>query len=280
MSKGFCLLAQNNAKTDYVRQAYALALSLHKYNKDQKISLITNDTVPEEYVHAFDKIVAIPWTDNAANSDWKIENRWKVYHASPYEETIVLEADMLITSNIEHWWDELGKRDLFFVSNVRTYRDEVVTSNYYRKTFVANSLPNLYSALHYFKKGDTAKEFYNLLEIVVNNWALFYTKYAPEQYQKWCSIDLCAAIVSKILDNEKEITDPKSYVTFTHMKPAVQGWYNVPEKWTRVIGKYYTDDGKLFLGNYLQTKVLHYVEDEFLTDEIVEKLKHGTEILH
>ena len=280
MSKGFCLLAQNNAKTDYVRQAYALALSLHKYNKDQKISLITNDTVPEEYVHAFDKIVAIPWTDNAANSDWKIENRWKVYHASPYEETIVLEADMLITSNIEHWWDELGKRDLFFVSNVRTYRDEVVTSNYYRKTFVANSLPNLYSALHYFKKGDTAKEFYNLLEIVVNNWALFYTKYAPEQYQKWCSIDLCAAIVSKILDNEKEITDPKSYVTFTHMKPRVHGWYNVPEKWTRVIGKYYTDDGKLFLGNYLQTKVLHYVEDEFLTDEIVEKLKHGTEILH
>jgi hypothetical protein len=280
MSKGFCLLAQNNAKTNYVRQAYALALSLHKYNQDQKISLITNDTVPDEYLHAFDKIIAIPWTDSAADSEWKIENRWKVYHASPYDETIVLEADMLITSNIEHWWGELGKRDLFFVSNVRTYRDEVVTSNYYRRTFVANDLPNLYSALHYFKKGDAAKEFYNLLEIIVNNWALFYTKYAPEQYQKWCSIDLCAAIASKILDNEKEITDPNSYVTFTHMKPRLQGWYNVPEKWTRVIGKYYTDDGKLFLGSYLQTKVLHYVEDEFLTDELIEKLRHGTEILY
>lgn len=279
MSKGFCLLAQNNDKTNYVRQAYALALSLHRYNKNQKISLITNDTIPDEYQDVFDQIIPIPWSDNAAESEWKIENRWKVYHASPYEETIVLEADMLITSNIEHWWTELSKRELFFVSNVRSYRDEKITNNFYRKTFVANNLPNLYSALHYFKKGDIAKEFYTLLEIAVNNWALFYSKYAPDEYQKWCSIDLCASIVSKILGNEKEITDKDSYITFTHMKPRLQGWYNVPEKWTKVIGRYYTDDGKLFLGNYLQTNVLHYVEDEFLTDAVIEKLKNGTKIL-
>lgn len=279
MSKGFCLLAQNNKDTNYIRQAYALALSLHLHNKDQKISLITNDEVPEEWKEPFDQIIPIPWTDSAEASDWKIENRWKVYHASPYDETIVLEADMLITSDITHWWAELAKRDLFFVSNVRTYRDEVVKSRYYRKTFDANDLPNLYSALHYFKKGDTAKEFYNLLEVIMNNWALFYTKYAPEKYQKWCSVDLSAAIASKILGNEKDITDPNSYITFTHMKPYVQGWYNVPEKWTKVIGRYYTDESKLFLGNYLQTRVLHYVEDSFLTEEILEKLKNGTKIL-
>tara|TARA_B110000503_G_scaffold142949_1_gene241780 strand:- start:10074 stop:10904 length:831 start_codon:yes stop_codon:yes gene_type:complete len=275
MSKGFCLLAQNNSKTDYIRQAYALALSLHKYNKDQKISLITNDIVPTEWQSVFDQIIPIPWTDSAKDSDWKIQNRWKVYHASPYDETIVLEADMLILSDITHWWDELAKRELFFVSNVRTYRDELVTSTYYRKTFVANTLPNLYSALHYFKKGDTAKEFYNLLEVIVNNWALFYTKYATEEYQNWCSIDVCAAVASKILGNETDITDPNSYITFTHMKTRVQGWYSVPERWTKVLGRYYRDDGTLLLGNYLQTKVLHYVEDEFLTDEIIENLAHG-----
>ena len=273
MSKGFCLLVQNNDKTDYVRQAYALALSLHRYNKDQKISLITNDEVPTEWKHVFDQISPIPWSDDAEDKDWKIQNRWKVYHASPYNETIVLEADMMILNDITHWWEELAKRDLFFVSNVRTYRDEVITNRFYRKTFDANDLPNLYSALHYFKKGNAAKEFYNLLEIIVNNWQLFYGKYAPEEYQKWCSIDVSAAIASKILGNEKDITDPNSYITFTHMKPAVQGWYNIPSKWTKVIGKYYTDEGNLFLSNYLQTRVLHYVEDEFLTDTIIEKLE-------
>jgi len=278
MSKGFCLLAQNNSKTDYVRQAYALALSLHLYNKDQKISLITNDEVPKEWQSVFDQIIPIPWTDSAADSDWKIENRWKVYHASPYDETIVLEADMIFTSDITHWWNELTKRDLFFVSNVRTYRDELITNRFYRKTFDANNLPNLYSALHYFKKGPVAKEFYNLLEIIVNNWALFYSKYAPNEYQKWCSIDVSVAIASKILGNEHDITDPNSFITFTHMKPIIQGWYNKPEKWTKVTGKYYTE-GKLFLGNYLQTRVLHYVEDEFLTDELIEKMENGTKLL-
>lgn len=273
MSKGFCLLAQNNSTTDYVRQAYALALSLHKYNSNQKISLITNDTIPKEWQNVFDQIIPVPWTDSAKTSDWKIENRWKVYHASPYEQTIVLEADMLILSDITHWWKELAKYELFFTSNVQTYRQETVTSRHYRKTFDANNLPNLYSALHYFKKGNTAKEFYTLLEIVVNNWELFYSKYAKERYQKWCSIDLCAAIASKILGNEKQITNADSYITFTHMKPHTQAWQFVPEKWTNVIGKYYRNDGNLVLGNFAQTGILHYVEDDFLTDKIIEKLK-------
>lgn len=275
MNRGFCLLAQNNDKTDYIRQAYALALSLHKYNKNEKISLITNNEVPKEWQEPFDQIIPIPWTDSAETSEWKIENRWKVYHASPYEKTIVLEADMLILEDISHWWKELAKYKLFFTSNVNTYRDELVTSRYYRKTFDANELPNLYSALHYFEKGDTAKEFYTLLEIIINNWQLFYSRYAKEEYQKWCSIDVCAAIASKILGNEKEITNPNSYITFTHMKPCVQKWRVTPNKWTTVLGTYYRDDGTLLLGNYIQKKILHYVEDNFLTEEIIEKLKHG-----
>lgn len=273
MSKGFCLIAQNNEKTNYVRQAYALALSLHKYNKGQKISLITNDEVPKKWQRPFDKIIPIPWTDDASDSDWKIQNRWKLYHASPYEETIALEADMLILNDITHWWDELAKRELFFVSNVRTYRDELVTSRYYRKTFDANKLPNLYSALHYFKKGDKAKEFYNLLEIIVNNWQLFYGKFAPEEYQKWCSIDLSCALASKILGNETDITDLNSFVTFTHMKSHAQRWRDVPQNWTKVIGSYYRPDGTLLLGNFVQNRVLHYVEDDFLTDKLIEKLE-------
>ena len=142
MSKGFCLLAQNNASVDYVRQAYSLAVSIHKFNKDQSISLITNDPVLEKYQSVFDNIIPIPWTDQAEDTEWKIENRWKVYHVSPYEHTIVMDVDMLVLHDITHWWAELQKRDMFFVSNVRDYRDKIVTSRVYRKTFDENTLPN------------------------------------------------------------------------------------------------------------------------------------------
>ena len=43
MSNGVCLLAQNNINTDYIRQAYALALSIVAKSPNQKVSLITND---------------------------------------------------------------------------------------------------------------------------------------------------------------------------------------------------------------------------------------------
>ena len=46
MNKGFCILAENNYKTDYVKQAYALVLSIHKHNKEN-ISIITDDIVPD-----------------------------------------------------------------------------------------------------------------------------------------------------------------------------------------------------------------------------------------
>ena len=70
MSKGFCILAQNS-EVNYVKQAYACAVSIVKNMPDAKITLITNDNVEEKYKAPFDQIVPIPWNDQAKESDWK-----------------------------------------------------------------------------------------------------------------------------------------------------------------------------------------------------------------
>lgn len=272
-SNGFCLLAQNNSNVDYVRQAYALAVSIHKFNKGQSISLITDDPVLEEYKSVFDNILPIPWTDQAKDTEWKIENRWKVYHVSPYEHTIVMDVDMLVLHDITRWWDELEKKDLFFVSNVKNYRNETVTSRFYRKTFDENNLPNLYSGFYYFKKCDKALEFFKLLELIMINWELFYRTFASNSYQSWGSFDLSCSIASKIFDNVLEITDPTSCITFTHMKAHCQGWNEIPTNWTNVLGTYMTTDNTMLIGNYLQHNILHYVEPEFLTDRVIKQLE-------
>jgi hypothetical protein len=98
MSKGHIFLAQNS-DVDYVRQACALALTIKKYNKHNETCLITNDPVPPLYRHAFDHIVPIPWGDSAIGSAWKIENRWKIIHASPFKENIVYELTPYPTKN-------------------------------------------------------------------------------------------------------------------------------------------------------------------------------------
>ena len=116
MSNGICVVAQNNSTTNYVKQAYALALSILAKSPNTNISLITNDEVP---YNVFDKVIPIPWSDIAHN-DWKIENRYKVYHVTPYTNTIVFDADMLVLDNITPIWNNL--HNLSFATNVKTYR--------------------------------------------------------------------------------------------------------------------------------------------------------------
>lgn len=265
MSRGIVVLAQNG-KDDYVMQACILAMSLQIHNKTTKISIITDDEVPINYQKFFDNIIPIPWNDDASTSEWKVENRWKIYHASPYEETIVLDTDMLVLQNIDSWWAFLSKYEVYFTSKVLTYRGDIANTAYYRQTFIKNNLPNLYAGLHYFKKCAFAQEFYAWLELVVQNWETFYEQHLePNTRPKHVSIDVCAAIVAKILDCETQITNSKTeLLSFVHMKPYCQGWEQTKSSWQDNISFYMSDDCELFIGNHMQKNIFHYTENNFI----------------
>lgn len=272
MSKGFLMLAQNNKSDDYVKQACLNAMSIKATNADALVSLVTNDEVPKKYKKLFDKIIPIPYGDAAVDSEWKVENRWKLYHVSPYDETVVMDTDMIVLQDISTWWKFLSNYDLFFVNNVYTYRDEVVTSDFYRKTFTANDLPNIYVGFHYFKKSELAYKFYYWLELIVNNWELFYGQYAPNEYPNRQSIDVSSAIAVKILNCEHFVTNKNTkFPSFTHMKPSIQNWYETPLRWQNRVDAYISKDCKIKIGNHSQTGILHYTEKDFADDVIMQR---------
>ena len=136
MSNGICLIAQNNSDTNYIRQAYALALSVLSNSPDTNISLITDDKVPYD---VFDKVIPIPWGDMSYNN-WKIENRWKVYHATPYTNTIVFDVDMLVLDPIDFIWPNV--HELAFTNTVTTYRNELITDKYNDSEQVSEFIEN------------------------------------------------------------------------------------------------------------------------------------------
>jgi hypothetical protein len=273
VSKGFVVLAQNNGTVDYIKQAYALALSIKSSQKEiTNISLVTNDKVPKKYKSVFDKIIPIPWNDDAVETQWKIENRWKLYHASPYYESIVLDVDMLLLEDISTWWEYCGNFNIRFCSKITNYKLENVVDTVHRKPFVANKLPNVYHALHYFKKSDEAANFYKVLEYVVNNWAFCYGQIAPNEYQNWLSMDLACAVAIE-LSGMQELIDINSPLQFTHMKTPIQGWSVTPESWQDMIAWHLTPAGKLVAGNISQDKLFHYVEKNFITDNLLLELK-------
>lgn len=271
MSKGHIFLAQNS-ETNYVRQAYALALSIKSNNKKfKKTCLITNDVVPEEYKSAFDYIVPIPWDDSAKDSSWKVENRWKIVYASPFKENLVYDTDMLLLSTNDHWWDYFQGRDLVLTSTVFDYRKEVINSTYYRKGFVENNLKNVYTGCFYFKKSSKGYEFFKWLEIIFNNWDHFNENYFKNKQQSFFSLDVASAMALKFMGIEDEVLNNNLCPSFIHMKPNIQKWNNIPKRWTDVLNCYF--EKHLYIENIIQKGLFHYVEDNFLTNEIILKLE-------
>lgn len=253
-SKGYLIFAQNNGKTDYVKQAELLKASIEKYNTINNVTIITQDNIVE---------------DHATNSEWKIENRYQAYELSPYDETVVLDADMLFCRNVDHWWKKFENYDMFFTSNVLTYRNEVVTSEYYRKTFVKNKLPNLYTAFYYFKKTPQTKQVFGLVKDITLNWKSYYNTFLKNMFQSGQSFDLNMALAIHLLDLTHKTTDNSLVPTFIHLKPKAQDWEKQSESVTTRI-PLYNFKGKPMLDSYMLNDILHYVEDDFITPSIKE----------
>jgi len=276
MSKGYLILAQSSGNNNYVKMAYALAMSIKitqkKYNA---VAIAVDDrrVVPTEMVAAFDHIVEIPWVDDAVDSSWKIENKWKYVFMSPFDETVVLDADMIMTGEIDQWWDILGRHELFFTTTPKTFRNGDVVSDYYRKTFTSNKLPNVYTAFMYFKKTDLVYEFFELVKQIFHNWERFYYEFLDDTRPKAVSGDVCYALAVKIMGIE-EITCTNLIPGFVHMKTQVQGIDDVlvGEDWTKSIPTYYTHDGRLKVGNFHQVLPFHYFVKEWLSDDIIRKI--------
>ncbi len=262
--KGHVFLAQNS-NTNYVDQAFVLAKSIKKHNQINNTCLITSDPVPDNFKHVFDYIVPIPGYDFAEHATWKIENRWKIYQITPFQENIVYDTDMILLGSNDHWWNFLSNHNVVVTSKVRDYRNNIINSNFYRESFVENNLPNAYMGVHYFKKSERAYEFYKWLELITKNYKCFYSEFLFKKKQKFCSMDLNAALAIRFMNAEHEFMFDVDTPSFIHMKPGVQKWKKVPKSWQDQIKWIY--DSNLILSNVLQSGVFHYTEDNFLTKD-------------
>ena len=279
MSKGYIVIAQNNTEHDYLEMTYALALSLKATQQENAICVCvdehTKSLITEKHEKVFDYIVDIPWGDVSGNDNWKIHNKWKYIHMSPFDETIILDSDMLFTHSVDHWWDYLATKDLWCCTNVKTFRGEDVTSDFYRKKFTELELPDVYSNFTYFKKTQPAFEFFRMVEIIMTHWNVYYDKFLKGTGQNWMSADVAFALAVKLLDIEETACDYdiKDVPTFVHMKSHVQ---NIPANkissiWTNSISSEVTDTLEVRIGNYIQNLPVHYVHKEWLTQDKIKK---------
>jgi hypothetical protein len=273
--RGFFTIAQDSGDNQYIRMAYALALSLKASQKEVpylSIGITPGTKVPERYAWAFDNIIEVPWGDHAADSSWKLENEWKSIYMSPYEETIKLDADMLFFNDITSWWDMLSQKDFVICNRVLNYRSDTVVDDSYRAVFTDNKLPNVYSAFMYFKKTTSTFEIFDMVKYTFFNWEImFETVIKPMHRPQFPSTDVIFALVLKLLDLDQHSYTASQLPTFTHMKSRLQGWGHdgIDEDWTKHMSVFFNPELECKIGNYLQFFPLHYHVKDFLTDEMI-----------
>ena len=282
---GYFTIAQGK---EYQRMAYALALSLQLTQPKGRNSLAIGVTKEEKTLVSpkirnligAENIIEIPWEDHAKNSTWKLENEWKAIYMSPFDHTVKLDADMLFLSDKSYWFDYMKGSKMVFATEAKTYRGETVTSDYYRKVFTDNELPNVYSAYFYFDKSDEAHEFFKLSELIFNNWERFFFDYFKYEHRpNYVSTDVVFGLAAKILGTEDlniHRSLKEDFPTFVHMKSHLQHWpedHLMNEDWTKMIPVYYNNDCQLKIGNYLQTLPFHYFVKDFLTDDMIYQME-------
>lgn len=228
MSQGFVIISQDTENSDtYQKCSEALALSIKKVMPNAKISIITNNNIKNKIL--YDKIIALPYGDQAPNSDWKLINDWQVYEASPYEYTIKLEADLFIPRSIEYWWDILKQRDLVISTTIRNFKQEISHLHVYRTFIYDNNLPDTYNAITYFKKSELAEKFFKIVKNIFENWD-DYKKILKCSPYEIATTDWVYAIAAHIVGIENCTLPNFNEMSMVHMKRLIN---NLPtEDWT------------------------------------------------
>jgi hypothetical protein len=182
MSNGAVLIARNNTEIDYVKQAVFCANRIIKF-LDIPVSLITDNL---EYVeknypgHPFDKIIIIENDTNytykkyndgnfsRCNLEFKNTSRSDVYDLTPYDNTLLMDTDFIISNSV--------LKNCFTQSNnFLIYKTGFELSNW-RDLSEFNCISDTgidfyWATVVYFKKSKETEMFFNLLKHIKEQWS-------------------------------------------------------------------------------------------------------------
>jgi hypothetical protein len=226
---------------EYEHCARQLQASIHQFHPDANVTIVTADMLP-----------------NGDQGGWA--NDWQMFRVSPYRQTIKLEADMIAAGPVDHWWALFEQRDVVISQGCRTYYNEPAQSRYYRKVFDANSFPDVYNAITYWRLSSTAKEFFDLVRQIFENWTEFrkLLKFSEEL----ASTDVVYAIAAQIMGPERVTLPPTLGPTIVHMKRHINPLQC--DDWTQEL---IWENNPLRINTIAQHGFVHYYQKDWLQDE-------------
>lgn len=183
MSKGVLVFARNNSQVDYVKQAYFLAKRVEKYLK-LPVSLVTDNldyikSNYKDYKKVFDKVITTEYTTaftlkryndgslSGKQLEFKNDTRPMAYELTPYDETLLLDSDIVIADTtflecFNQQSDFLIYKSAYDLANFRDYSEFTHISD--------TSVPFYWATCVFFRKTLENKIFFDLIQHIKENW--------------------------------------------------------------------------------------------------------------
>ena len=249
--RGYLIPAIDTDTVDYLSCAIQLARSIRQWHPNANISVLSIKRCSDP---VFDHVIPLPFGDLGGYA-----NDWQVFHASPYRQTIKLEADMLCASSIDHWWTLFEQRDVVVSQGARTFYDNPAESRYYRKIFDQNNLPDVYNAITYWRLSIVAKEFFELVKQIFEQWNEYKTllKFPDEMP----TTDVVYAIAAVIMGPERVTLPVGLGPTIVHMKRYINPIQTID--WTQEL---VWENNPFRINTVAQFGLVHYHVKEWLSE--------------
>ena len=181
MSKGVFLIARNNDYIDYVKQAVFLAKRI-KHHLGVPVSVATDSVdylINTFGTTDFDKVIKLEYTDGSnmryffdgsiskKTASFKNSNRASVYDLSPYNETLLMDTDYIISN-------DLLKSCFSSNSNLMLYKKSYDVANVRNQLEFKNisntSVDFYWATVVFFRKTQTNRVFFDLIKHIEDEW--------------------------------------------------------------------------------------------------------------
>lgn len=228
MSRGVLIFAQNNADVDYTRIAIFAAERVQKF-LNVPVSIVTDNRdylfkAHGEKANIFDQIIDTDpqvsqnkrFYDGSVSSKvltWKNFARSDCYDITPYDETLVIDADYIIaSSNLSKIWD--SPHDLMIYRN--SYDLSQWRDNSAFKYLNQHSIPFYWATAFYFQKTERTKAFFKLIQHIRQNWYYYRVLYSIDSlaFRNDFAFSMAIHILNNSLDADSVPSLPgKMYYT-------------------------------------------------------------------
>lgn len=158
-SRGIVAFANNTETTDYVSIA-TKTLSVASRILRIPYTIITDNT-HNNFNQRYD-------IDTGNFVQWNNFDRYSVYESSPYDETLVIDADYLVLDDnlkkiFDTEWDYLLQRNSYALTQE------------WPNTMGPNSLPFIWATVFAFRKTHKAELFFNLVKRIQDNYGYYHS---------------------------------------------------------------------------------------------------------